>query len=289
MLRGLGDASSLLWLAPCLVLAAAAVRAEPLDPELSAEAIYERVLANRFEASVQELALVSGDRSGREQPLRVQMLWRRYGDGSREASQGVLSRTLIRYLEPSDIRGTGYLVINKSPAPDDQFMYLSSVRRIRRINLRNESVIGTDLSVEDIVPRELEDATYARAPDELVDGTPCYVVEATPVPEANSQYERFLLTIEPEHFVPLRTRYFSEAGVEVKELVATRETIREVEGVWLPLETVMTHKLDESWTRLRVVQLTANPEIPKSLFTQRQLEQRRLRLPSEVAENAIRF
>jgi hypothetical protein len=150
-----------------------------LDPELSAETIYERVLANRFESSVQELSLISGDRTGREQPLRVQMLWRRYAEGSSEAGKGILSRTLIRYLEPADIRGTAYLVINKSATPNDQFMYLSSMRRTRRINLRSESIIGTDLSVEDIVPRELQDASYLRVPDEQVEGTPCYVVVAS--------------------------------------------------------------------------------------------------------------
>ena len=120
-----------------------------LDPTLSARAIYERVLANRFQASAQELALVSADRSGRQQPLRVQMLWRRYEPGSPEADGDVLSRTLIRYLEPADLRGTGYLIINKTETPDDQFMYLRSLRRSRRINLRSQTVIGTDLSVED--------------------------------------------------------------------------------------------------------------------------------------------
>lgn len=271
------------------LLAGAPAAGEALDPELSADAIYARVLANRFESSVQELALVSGDRSGREQPLRVRMLWHRYDEGSAESRQGVLSRTLIRYLEPADIRGTGYLVINKSPAPDDQFMYLSSVRRTRRINLRNESIIGTDLSVEDILPRELEDATYLRAPDETVDDTPCYVVEATPLEETHSQYERFLLYIEPEHFIPLRTRHWDRSGVEVKELEAVRDSIREIRGVWLPLEASMTHKLEGSYTKLRIVELTPNPELGKSFFTQRQLEQRKLRLPREVSREAVRF
>lgn len=283
MLRGFCIAIALLSLGtPC--------SAKPeLDPELSAETIYERVLANRFDSSVQELSLISGDRTGREQPLRVQMLWRRYADGTSEAGKGILSRTLIRYLEPADIRGTAYLVINKSAAPNDQFIYLSSMRRTRRINLRSESIIGTDLSVEDIVPRELEDASYLRVPDEVVDDTPCYVVEATPTEETDSQYQRFLLYIEPEHFVPLRTRYWNHAGVEVKELTAPPGAIREINGVWVPLEASMRHKLEGSYTDLRVVLLSPNPSIPRSLFTQRQLETRKLRLPPSLLRDAVRF
>ena len=90
-----------------------------LDPGLSADAIYERVLENRFDASAQELALGSGDRAGRELLVRVVMLWRRYLDGTNESKDGILSRTLVRYKEPSDVRGTGYLVVNKDGAPND--------------------------------------------------------------------------------------------------------------------------------------------------------------------------
>jgi hypothetical protein len=265
------------------------VVAAELERELSARQIYERVLANRFQSSVQELALISADRVGREQPLRVHMLWRRYAEGSEEAGDGIVSRTLVRYLEPADLRGTGYLIINKSESPDDQFMYLRSLRRSRRINLRNQTVIGTDLSVEDIVPRELSDATYTRAPDESVDDVGCYVIDAVPVEDANSQYSRFRLYVEPEHYVPLRTRYWDHAGVEVKRLVAPVEKITEIDGVWVPLEARMQHLLDDSYTHLNVVLLTPNPKLPKSMFTQRQLEQRKLRLPDSFTRDAREF
>lgn len=285
MLHGLCIATLLLFLLPVAEAAAEPV----LDPELSARAIYERVLTNRFHASVQEIAMVSADGLGREQPLRVQMIWRRYDGDSPDAQSGVSSRTLIRYLEPADVRGTGYLIINKAEGPDDQFMYLSSLRRSRRINLRSETVIGTDLSVEDIVPRELADATYVRAPDESFEDTPCYVVDATPVEDANSQYSRFRLYVEPQHFVPLRTRYWDHAGVEVKELTAPPEKITEIDGVWIPLEARMQNLLDPGYTSMRIVLLKPNPKLPKSIFTQRQLEQRKLRLPSKLTEGAREF
>ena len=149
---------------------------------LTADEIYSRVLDNRFQTSAQELLLNSGDRAGREQKIRMQMLWMQYTEGP-DREKGIQSRTVVRYMEPSEMRGTGYLIINKADLPSDQFVYLNSMRRIRRINLRGESVVGTDLSLEDIVPREMDDATYTRVPDESVDDTPCFVVEATPNPE----------------------------------------------------------------------------------------------------------
>jgi hypothetical protein len=259
------------------------------DPTLSADAIYQRVLENRFDASVQELALVSGDRGGHEQALSLQMLWRRYPDASPEGEEGVQSRTLVRYLEPGDMRGAGYLIINKRDDPDDQFMYVKSLRRVRRVSLRNETVIGTDLSVEDIVPREMHDATYARFADGAVQGRSCYVIEAIPRAEADSVYSKFLLYVETLHFVPIRTRYWDRGGVEIKRLDAEAESIREIDGIWVPLRASMRHLLDESWTRLRIELLSPNPDLPKHFFTQRQLQARKLRLPETVMQGARSF
>lgn len=272
---------------PALPVSAAG-GAEP-DQALSADQIYEKVLENRFEASAQELVIDSGDRVGREQHTVVQMLWRRYGEGSSEAKEGIQSRTLVRYLEPGDVRGAGYLVINKSDLPNDQFMYLKSLRRVRRINLRTETVIGTDLSIEDIVPREMDEATYVRLDDGEIDGRPCYTIEATPTQQTDSQYSKLLLAIETEHFVPLETRYFDGAGVEIKVLRAEPDSIREIEGIWLPLRARMDHRLDLTYTRIRVDRLAPNPELPKKLFTERQLTARKLRLPKEIDSASLRF
>jgi hypothetical protein len=259
--------------------------APPLDPDLDADAIYRRVLDNRFEASVQEISLVSGDRVGREQSIRLQMLWRRYPERSDE----ILSHTLIRYLEPADLRGAGYLVISKEDSPADQFVYLPSVRRTRRVSLRGETVIGTDLSIEDIMPRELEDASYVRRPDAQVADRSCYAIEATPAEHADSQYGKLLIYVEPDHFVPLQTRFWDRAGVEVKELRVVPKSIRQVRGIWLPLQATMHHHLEGSYTQIRVLSLTPDPELPKPYFTQRQLERRKLRLPRELTDAALHF
>jgi hypothetical protein len=281
-----------LWVMPLwAMLAAGPSSAGPrsLDAALDADSIYERVLANRFDASVHEVVLTSGDRAGRVQLIELQMLWRRYEAAAEDDGNGVLSRSLVRYLEPGDVRGSGYLVINKRQGPDDQFMYMKSMRRIRRVNLSSETVIGTDLSLEDLVPRELDDARVSRAADDTVDGTPCYVIDARPVESVDSAYSRFSLYVEPVHFVPLRTRYFDRAGVEIKELRADARSIREIDGVWMPLEATMRQLQDQTYTKLKVRRLVPNPDLPKRYFSQRQLQARRFHLPDEVMAHAHVF
>jgi len=264
---------------------------EPENPEaeLTAREIYRRVLRNRFDSAVQELDIVSSDRAGNQQGLRMQQLWKRYLKGSKPHGKGVLARTIVRYLDPPDLRKTGYLVINKRDQPSDQFIYLASQRRVRRINLRNQTVVGTDLAVEDLVPRELDDADYQRAPDAEVGGTPCFVIEATPRPEIESVYSKFQAYVEKQHNVPIRVRYWDLKGVEIKELRSPIESIREIEGVFVPIEATVRHLLDETQTSVSVDVLVPNADLPDRYFTERQLQSKRLRLPKEVMARAQRL
>ncbi len=259
------------------------------EAELTAREIYRRMLRNRFDSAVQELVLVSSDRAGNEQELRMQQLWKRYLEGSKSRGKGILARTIVRYLAPADLRNTGYLVINKRDQPSDQFIYLESQRRVRRINLRNQTVVGTDLAVEDLVPRELDDADYQRAPDAEVGGTPCFVIEATPKPDMESVYSKFQAYIEKQHYVPIRVRYWDLKGVEIKELRSPVESIREIEGVFIPLRATVRHLLDETQTSVTVEVLVPNADLPDRYFTERQLQSKRLRLPKEVMARALRL
>jgi hypothetical protein len=238
----------------------------------SGREIYERLLANRFDAHRQRARLVSGDRAGNEQEARMEVLWKSFRDERGEPRKGALSKTRIRYTHPFDLRFSGYLVIHNRDRADDQFVYLASRRRIRRVNLRSEPVLGSDFSFEDVVPRELEDADYRRLPDERFDERDCHVVEVVPKAEADSEYSRFRSWIDRERWVALRTVYWDRSGVQTKELRAPAAEVREVDGVWLPMRTEMRNLLSGSYTVLQIEEMVGNPEIPDGEFDPRRLE-----------------
>jgi hypothetical protein len=259
-----------------LLLAPALARAD--DPaagaSLTGRDIYARVIANRFRSFTEESRLVSADRSGREQETRLRMHWRDFRDAEGQPTAGVLSKAVVRYTHPADIRFAGYLVQSNAGRPSDQFVYYPSRRRVVRVSLRNEALHGTDFSFEDVIPRELEDATYQRQPDSDVAGIPVFVVELVPREQAGSGYSRVWVYVDRERFVPLRTRYWDAAGVETKELSADPATLRQFDGVWVPMVATMRHLLLETWTRLVITRLVPNPELGDSVFDLSRLEGR---------------
>lgn len=279
-----------LSLALSLALAAVPAAAEPAEPGPDAAGavledapptfadgrsgrdVYACVLGNRFGAFLQDARLVSGDRGEGSQESRFTMTWKSFRDERGEPRGGVLSKAIVRYTHPFDLRFSGYLLIENAGRPSDHFVYLAASRRIRRVKLRKEAVFGTDFSFEDIVPAELEQADYRRLADAQVEGHPVHVVEVTPRAEAHSEYSRLVSYVERERCVPLRTRYWDEKGVEVKELSVPFDAIRSVDGVHWPMSLKMTNLKLGTFSELTVERLDANAPLADADFEVRRLQ-----------------
>lgn len=260
--------------APLLVPFAASRAAEDASAGdgLTARQIYDKVLANRFDAFRQEVRLVSGDRAENAQEARMNVLWKSFRDEADQPTNGVFSKSMIRYTHPFDLRFSGYLIINNADRGDDQFVYLASRRRVRRVNLRGEPVLGSDFSFEDVVPREIEDAEYVRLPDETWDGRVCQVVEIVPSAASDSAYSKMRSWIDPDRSVVLRTLYWDRDGVQVKELRAPSAEVRFYDPVWIPMHAEMRNLLSESWSRFTIDSFEPNPALDAGAFDLRRLE-----------------
>lgn len=256
---------------PLLLLGAAEDTVPEHTDGRSGRDIYACVLGNRFDAYVQEAKLVSGDEGEGSQESRLRMTWKNFRTEGDEPRGGVLSKTLVRYEYPFDLRFSGYLVINNAWRSNDQFVYLAASRKIRRVNLRKEAVFGTDFTFEDIVPAEIEDGDYRRLADSTVDGRSVYVVEVTPKPETNSEYSRFVAYVGTDTCIPARTRYWDEKDVEVKELTIPFDQVQKFENVHWPMQLTMRNLKLESFTKLTVETLLPNPVLPDRDFEVRRL------------------
>jgi hypothetical protein len=245
------------------------------DDGLTGDAIYDRMLDNRFSSYEQTLRMHSGDRGGNFQDVHMRVRYRNY----REESERILSKTIAKYFEPQDVRHLGYLVINKREGVDDQFVYRPSSRKVRRINVRGEAIAGTDFAFEDIVPQEFEDGRHIRMADDVVGEIPTYVVAVIPRPDTESEYAKFILYLDREHYVPLRTVYWDNKRTRIKEMTSALDSISHYEDVedgapkqvWVATRSRMVHLKQGSFTELEIHSLEANPGLRNRDFSEREL------------------
>ncbi len=218
-------------------------------------------------SSIQGLEMRARDRIGSERTLRAKVWWKRFPDG--------FTRVLATFSEPSDIDGSGLLMI-QNEGPTLMFLYAPEIRKTRRVSsqMLKGKIFGTDFSYEDfqrvLGAGTAEDAT--RLPDAELDGVDVYVVEGRSNPEAGSAYERSLSFVDKRTCVPIRTELYEVGGRLRKLLTANPDRIEDTQGLWLPRELVMEDVRDQTQTTLVIESIEVNHEIPNTLFRVDRLE-----------------
>jgi outer membrane lipoprotein-sorting protein len=131
------------------------------------------------------------------------------------ADKTVGDKTLIIFDQPRDVAGTAFLTFTKILDPDDQWLYLPSLKRVKRISSKNKSgpFMGSEFAYEDIGSQEVGKFDYAylreeKCPDAKTD---CFVVERKPL-YADSGYTRQVVWMNAEHFIPEKLEFYDRKG-----------------------------------------------------------------------------
>ncbi len=133
------------------------------------------------------------------------------GDGDKE--MGV-------FHAPADVKGTAVLTYSHGIKPDDQWIYLPSLKRVKRIATVNKSgpFVGSEFAFEDISSWELEKYNYRYLRDEAIDGNDCFVIENTPVYE-HSGYTKQIEWLDKKMYQPRKIEFYDRKGALLKTLV----------------------------------------------------------------------
>jgi outer membrane lipoprotein-sorting protein len=161
-----------------------------------------------FTASMKmELKNQQGQTSVRE--VRAQTL-EVIGDGD---------KSLTIFDSPPDIRGTASLTFSHALEPDEQWLYLPALKRVKRISSKNKSgpFMGSEFAYEDISSQEVEKYTYKYLRDETLDGIDCFVVERYPAYE-HSGYTRQVVWINKQEYRPEKIDFYDRKNTLLKTL-----------------------------------------------------------------------
>jgi len=128
-------------------------------------------------------------------------------------------KSLTIFDEPADVKGTAFLSFPPRSGPDDQWLYLPALKRVKRISSRNKSgpFMGSEFAYEDISSQELDKYTYKYLRDEILQGMECFVIERDPVDE-NSGYTRQEVWIDKAEYRPQQIVYYDRKNTRLKTL-----------------------------------------------------------------------
>ena len=134
--------------------------------------------------------------------------------------------SLILFFSPRDIDGTAFLTHTRITEPDDQWLYLPALKRVKRISSANKSgpFVGSEFAYEDMSSQEVNKYTYKWLRDEMLGDDACFVVERYPVYK-NSGYIRHIVWIDKAEYRPMKVEFYDRKDSLLKTLTLTDYTI----------------------------------------------------------------
>jgi outer membrane lipoprotein-sorting protein len=188
------------------------------------------------------------------------------------------SRTMIEFQQPATIRGTRFLTMENPGSPDDRWIFLPELGKIRRVAASEGggSFMGTDFSYDDISSMsrgaELDAHTILREEDS--GGSPCYVIQSIPK-NSSYQYSKMIQWVTKDSKITTKIELYDKRNALVKTVEMSG--IKEVQGrATVTITKITTHAAGTSTTiTMDIVKYDDN--IPEKVFTTEYLETGRAR------------
>jgi hypothetical protein len=253
--------------AGCLALSAAGA-AGPTGEELMQKNFH----ATKLSAFAGEVTMTLIDSRGEERVRKMSVT-------SKLKGNGVDSAVMTRFLQPANIKGTGFLQIENSAADDDIWVYLPALGKTRRLaaNNKRDSFFGTDFSYGDILLPAVGKYSHTLLRSERIDGADCYLVESRPLDAKtrdDTGYVRRLTWIDARSYVERKVEYFDTGNAPLKTQLTF--DVREIEPQrqrWLPMRREMVNHQTAHRTLYRLDRVEVQRTLSDSFFSARHLEE----------------
>lgn len=199
------------------------------------------------------------DQGWTDQATTLKMILRnRQGDESTREIHGKAlevkgdgDKSLIVFDTPRDVKGTAFLSYTHALEPDEQWLYLPALKRVKRISSSNKSgpFMGSEFAYEDISSQEVEKYKYKYIKDDKYEGRDVFVNEQYPQYK-HSGYTKQIVWLDKEMYQPLKIEFYDRKGSLLKTLTQ-HEYKQYLNKYWRPSRMEMVnHQTGKSTTLL---------------------------------------
>jgi outer membrane lipoprotein-sorting protein len=196
---------------------------------------------------------------------------------SKDDARG-LGRTVIVFQTPATVKGTRFLTLENAAGNDDQWIFLPSLGKVRRIasSEGGSNFMGTDFSYDDmsLMNRDITLDTHTILSEETVNGAACYVIQS--VPKDNGfQYSKTVSWIDKASYRIYKSEMYDKRGTLLKLMEISG--YRDVQGRDTATQTKVSTVTAGASTTIYMDIIKYDDPIPEGVFTTAYLETGRLR------------
>lgn len=179
---------------------------------------------------------------------------------------------IVTYFQaPLDIAGTALLTFSHAIEADDQWLYLPSVKRVKRISSNNRSgpFMGSEFAYEDMSSWELDKYRYELIEEKTENGQQFWLLACYPQYE-NSGYSKLVAWIDQSIYQPRKIEYYDRKGSLFKQLSLT-EYQQFNQRYWRPKFAQMDNMQNQRSSTLIWQNMQLGVDVSASYFEPNQL------------------
>jgi len=237
-----------------------------LSAQTGSEIMQKVIDVQKVNSSAMDILMTLVEKDGDTSTRRIQTLILNEND---------LTKTITLFLEPASVRNTRFLTVENSGRADDQWIFLPSLRKVKRIAAgdKDGSFMGSDFSFSDMGSsgNSVDDSVQTILREEKYIGQNCFVVESVPNAGADNNYGKYITWVDKTSWLTLKVEFYSkDRRTQVKEL--NSENIVKEYGHWLAKKITMVTLENGHKTILEIKQVKYDIPLNPGYFTTTFLE-----------------
>ena len=220
---------------------------------------------------VQDMRMVLIDKNGSQRNRTIRAYRKDVGEDT---------HTILFFLEPADVKDTGFLTYDYDDPDkdDDQWLYLPALKKTKRIASgdKSGSFMGSDFTYADMTERNLDNYDYELLKEDELDGFPVWIVQAIPNTEKEideTGYVKQVVFVRQDNHVVVRAKSWLKKGGRNKYFDVKK--LEKIDGIWTPTEMHMTTKKGKKTLHKTILisdNVKYNQPMDDDQFSVRQLE-----------------
>ena len=207
-----------------------------------------------------EVRMIITDAQGRQQRRQFTVLRRDIDDAGDQ-------QFLVVFSQPSDVRGTVFLVDKHVDRDDDRWLYLPGLDLVKRVSAgdKRTSFVGAHYFYEDVSGRRPSDDSH-----ELLETTDeHYVLKHVPLDRQTAEFAEYVTWIDRQTFLPMKIEYTNPAGDVYRRVEVLG--VEDVDGYPTVTTSRVSDLLTGGKTDMQFRYMKYDLGLPEQVFTERSL------------------
>ncbi len=198
---------------------------------------------------------------------------RKFSNASKREPAKRLEKTIMRFLDPADVKGTGILTFDYENKDDDMWLYMPAIRKVRRIvsSEKTKSFMGSEFTNADITKPNIEEYTYKLLGSETIENTECFKIEIVPATKeiaTSYGYSKKIAWVGKTDYVDRRSEYYDLDGKLLKVITAKSIKLLDKKNKkYQTLDVFIENMQNGRSSRFLIDNIVFNPNVKEEYFT----------------------